>query len=341
MGSPIGDIVPKHKITLESLNNKKLAFDSHNIIYQFLSSIRGEDGQPLKDSNGNITSHLAGLFYRTTHLFEYGIKPIFVFDGKPSLLKTKTLEKRRETRTKAFEMHEKALEEGNMEEAKKFGARALKLEPKMVEEAKELIRILGFPVIEAPSEGEAQASWLVSSGLAEGIVSQDYDSLLFGAPTIYRNVAISGKRKLPNRNVWLEAEPEKITLEEALTANNISRKQLIWIAILVGTDFNEKFPRIGIKTALKIVKDSKSFEEVISKTNHSPEFDYKEVETIFLNPQINKDVSINFGEPNKEELIKFLCEKHNFSFDRVSKTIDKLIEKKAEKSKQKTLGDWS
>ncbi len=341
MGSPIGDIVPREKIELKSLLNKKLAIDSHNIIYQFLSSIRGEDGQPLKDSKGKVTSHLAGLFYRTANLYEYGIKPLFVFDGKPSELKAKTLAKRHEARTRAFEMHEKALEEGNLEEAKKFGARALKLDAEMIEESKELVKALGFPVVEAQGEGEAQASWLVISRIADGVVSQDYDSLLFGAPVIYRNIAVTGRRKLPNRNVWVDSEPEKILLERTLAENSISRNQLIWIAMLLGTDFNDKVPKIGVKTALKLVKGAKTFEEVLSKGGISVDFDWLEIEKIFLEPRINKDLQISFSQPDKEKLISFLCEKHDFSFERVSRTIDKMIEKSSERSQQKTLGDWA
>lgn len=341
MGTAIGDIVPRQKISLEALNGKTLAFDSHNILYQFLSSIRGEDGTPLKDSHGNVTSHLAGLFYRTINLLEKGVKPVFVFDGKPSELKAQTLQKRHAARTQAFELHAKAISEGNMEDAKKFGSRALRLDQKMVDEAKELVALMGLPVVLSPGEGEAQASFMARNGKVDGIVSQDYDSLLFGTPVLYRNVGVSGKRKVPGRNIWVDVEPEKIVLEQVFLENSLSREKLIWIAILVGTDFNEKFPKIGIKTALKLVKESKSFEDVMEKAKFAPEFNYKDIESLFLSPSVDPSAKFSFGKPNRDGLIKFLSDRHNFSYERVEKAVSKLVLTSEEKSRQKTLGDWS
>ncbi len=341
MGTAIGDIVSRETISLDSLNRKTLGFDSYNIIYQFLSSIRGQDGTPLMDSHGNVTSHLTGLFYRTINLVERGVKPVFVFDGKPSELKFETIRKRVETRTVAIALHEKALKEGNMEDAKKFGSRALKLEPKMVEDAKELLSIMGFPVIQAPSDGEAQVAWMVNTGKLDGCVSQDYDSLLFGTPVLYRNIGVSGKRKVPGKNVYADVEPEKILLKQVFEENRISREKLIWIGILIGTDFNEKFPKVGIKTALKLVQENDSFEKIIESSGFQPEFDYKEIEKIFLEPKHSEEYSIKFGLPDKQKIIGFLCDKHDFSTERVGSAVDKLYSKLDEKTRQSTLGDWS
>jgi len=117
MGTAIGELLVKEEITLEHLSGKTLGIDSHNIIYQFLSSIRGPDGSPLMDSNGNVTSHLTGLLYRTANILEKGIKPVFIFDGIPSELKKKTLAERHRIRTEAIKEHEKALQEGRFEDA--------------------------------------------------------------------------------------------------------------------------------------------------------------------------------------------------------------------------------
>ena len=227
MGTAIGGIVPREKITLDSLNGKTLGFDSYNIIYQFLSSIRGQDGVSLSDSKGNVTSHLAGLFYRTANLIGKGVKPVFIFDGKHSELKNETIRKRNEIRTDAIEKHEKALKKGNLEDAKKYGSRALRLEPKMVEDAKTLLKAMGLPVVQAPGEGEAQIVHMVQQGKLDGCVSQDYDALLFGTPVLYRNIGVSGKRKIPGKNIYADVEPEKIILEKVLSENNLTRKKLI------------------------------------------------------------------------------------------------------------------
>jgi len=340
MGTQIGGLVVKEEISLDFLRQRKVGVDAYNVIYQFLSSIRGPDGTPLMDSNGNITSHLTGLLYRTTNLLEKGIKPVFVFDGKPHALKTKTIEERIKIRTDAKKKHEKALKEGNIVDAKKFGSRALHLTDKMVEQSKELLQYMGLPVIQAPADGEAQIALMTEKKQVDGCVSQDYDSLLFGAPIVFRNITVSGKRKVPGKNIYIDVHPEKIELQKSLDFLKIDRKKLIWIAILVGTDFNEKFPKIGPKTALDLVQKHDSFEEIIKKTKFEPEFDFKEIEGIFLNPKYLEDFKIEFKDPMREKVIEFLCEKHDFSKERVESALNKLEQKAQEKGEQKRLDSW-
>ncbi len=341
MGVNLSKLIEKEEISVDSLAGKKLGIDSYNMLYQFLASIRGPDGLPLADSHGQITSHLTGLFYRTINLVEKNVKPVYVFDGKPSQLKSETLKKRTAVRTDAEEKSSQALKEGNLKEAKKMGSRALKMTREMVDEAKLLLQFMGVPIVQAEQEGEAQASVMVSQGLLDGAVSQDFDCLLFGANNLYRNIGFSGKRKVPGKNFYVDIKPEHIELEKVLTQLGINRKKLIWLGILVGTDFNEKFPRIGPKTALKLVQQNNSFEEIIKTTEFSPEFDYKEIEEIFLKPIHSKvNDSLEQKMPDKEKLIEFLVEKHDFSKERVENTIGKFIRDKEEKEKQKGLSEW-
>jgi len=342
MGVNLSDLVEKQEIGLDFLAGKRVGIDSYNMLYQFLASIRGPDGLPLADTHGQVTSHLTGLFYRTLNMVDLGIKPVFVFDGLPSKLKSETLRKRREVRTDAEKKSETALKEGNLEDATKFGSRALKLTPDMVEEAKELLRLLGIPVVSAPQEGEAQASVMVSRGQLFGAVSQDFDCLLFGATHLFRNVGLTGKRKVAGKNFYVEVKPQHIELDSVLKQLGISRQKLIWLGILVGTDFNEKFPKVGPKTAIKLVQKNNSFEEIIKETKFEPEFDYREIEEVFLNPvsaQINSK-ELEASSPQKEKLLEFLVEKHDFSRERVEHTIGEFLKKKEEKQKQKDLSQW-
>ena len=340
MGTAIGELVVKEEIELGYLSGRMVGIDSYNIIYQFLSSIRGPDGTPLMDADGNVTSHLTGLLYRTTNLMEKGVKPIFVFDGKPHKLKEKTLVERHKIRTDAIEKHEQALKEGNLEDAKKFGSRALKLSDEMISDAKKLVSYMGLPVIEAPSDGEAQISQMCLKGKIFGCVSQDYDSLLFGTPLLLRNIAVSGKRKAPGRNLYVDVAPEKIELQKTLESLGISREKLVWMGILIGTDFNEKFPMIGPKKALALVKKFDSFEQIIKETGFEPGFDYKEIEQIFLNPHYSEDFKIEFRPPDKEKILDFLVTQHGFSSQRVESALKKLEEKSSEKGGQSSLEKW-
>lgn len=342
MGVNISELVEKEEIALDFLKGKKVGIDSYNMLYQFLASIRGADGLPLADSGGNVTSHLTGLFYRTINLCELGVKPVYVFDGAPSKLKSETLRKRREVRTDAEKKSAQALKEGSMEDAQKFGSRALKLTSDMIGEAKELLRLLGIPVVEAPQEGEAQASVMVSRGQLFGVVSQDFDCLLFGATHLFRNIGITGKRKVAGKNFYVEVKPQHIESEKVFSQLGIDRKKLIWLGMLVGTDFNEKFPRIGPKTALKLVKENDSFEKIIEETKHEIDFDYKEIEELFLNP-VSVEVpikSLDAQSPEKEKLVEFLVEKHDFSKERVESTLGAFIKRKEETEKQRSLSSW-
>ncbi len=342
MGVNISELVTKKEIALDYLSGKKVGIDSYNMLYQFLASIRGADGLPLADSHGNVTSHLTGLFYRTINLVDLGVKPIYVFDGAPSKLKSETLRKRREVRTDAEKKSSLALKEGNMDDAQKFGSRALRLTPDMVIEAKEMLLHLGIPVVEAPQEGEAQASVMVASGQIYGAVSQDFDCLLFGATNLFRNIGVTGKRKVAGKNFYVEVKPQSIELESVLSELKINRQKLIWLGILVGTDFNEKFPRIGPKTALKLVQNNNSFEDILSETKHEIDFDYKEIEELFLHP-VSCEVpskQLEQTDVNKEKLVEFLCEKHDFSKERVESTLNAFIKKKDELTKQKSINQW-
>jgi flap endonuclease-1 len=340
MGTAIGDIVVKEDIELESLSGRVLGFDSLNILYQFLSNIRGIDGTPLMDSRGNITSHLTGLFYRTTNLIQLGLKPVFVFDGIAPELKEETRLERQKIRKEALEKFERAKREGDLETAKKFAQQSASINEKMIEDSKKLIKAMGLPLIQAPSEGEAQIAFMVEKGDLFACVSQDYDSLLFGAKTLLRNITITGKRKLPKKNIFIEVKPQKIELEKTLSVLGISRQKLVWIGILIGTDFNKKFPKIGVKTALELVKKFDSFEDILKETGFKPDFDWKKVEEIFLKPKVLKEYKIEFNEINREKVLELLVEEHDFSRERVENTLKKLEEKIEEKGEQSNLSKW-
>jgi flap endonuclease-1 len=340
MGVDLGALVSKREINLDYLRGRVIGIDAFNTLYQFLSIIRGMDGSPLMDSKGRITSHLSGLLYRTANILENEIRPVFVFDGEPSKLKEKTREERKKIRTQAEEKYKEALKEGKLEEARKYAQQAVKLTDEMVEEAKELLTLMGLPVVQAPSEGEAQAAIMAARGKIYACGSQDYDALLFGAPLLVRNLTITGKRKLPGRDIYIDISPEEISLEETLSKLGIDRRKLVWIAILIGTDFNEKFPGIGPKKALQLVKKYDSFEEIIKATEHELEVDWREVEAIFLQPKYSEDFSIEFREPDEEGIKRFLCDERNFSEERVARAVDKIKGALQQKGEQARLDAW-
>jgi len=340
MGVDLGALFTKQEISLEALSGKKIAIDGNNALYQFLAIIRQKDGTPLLDAKGRVTSHLSGLFYRTARLVEARIKPVYVFDGEPPVLKRKILGERREIREEAKERWEQALREGDLAEARTAAMASSRLTKEMVGEAKRLLDLMGIPWVQAPQEGEAQAAFMCSSGSVWASASQDYDSLLLGAPRLIRNLTLTGRRKLPGRDDYVEIVPELIELDKALAELGISREQLVWIGILVGTDFNKGVKGIGPKKALKLVRECRSLEEVVRKSGGEFEVEPSEVEALFLSPKTNPNYTLNFKVPEKDALVNFLVEEHDFSRERVESAVKSFIEAMEETAQQSRLGEW-
>lgn len=314
------------------------------MLYQFLASIRQEDGTPLMDYKGNITAHLSGLFYRTARLLENGIHPVYVFDGKPHRFKGRVQAERAEIKKLAQKKFEEALEQGKYDEAKKFAQATSRLTPEMVEESKLLLKAMGVPSVQAPSEGEAQAAMMAQKGMAYATASQDYDALLFGSPVLVRNLSITGRRKVPRQDRYILVEPEEINLRETLSALGIGRDQLIFIGILLGTDFNEGVKGVGPKTAIKIVKETKTLGQladyVKKKYDYEFEVDAEEVLHLFLDPPFKDPGRLIWGEPDSDAVSKILVEEHDFSQERVEKTLADLSRISKERGAQSKLENW-
>ncbi len=336
MGVDLGKLVEAKEIELSSLAGRKVAIDAFNAIYQFLSIIRQSDGTPLMDSNGKITSHLSGLFYRTMRLLEIGLLPSYVFDGKPPVLKEETIKERQAIREEAREKWKSALRAGRIEEAKKYAQATSKLSEEMLNESKELLEALGIPFVQAPSEGEAQAAYICQMGDVYAVGSQDFDSLLFGAPRLIRNLTITGRRKVPRKNYYVEIKPEFLELAKILSDLKITREQLIEVGILIGTDFNPGIKGIGPKKALQHIlqKPIKEWAEEL-EFSINPE----KVKEIFLNPEVTKDYTLKWREPNQDKLIEILHEKHEFSKERIENALEKLDKSKSART-QKSLDRW-
>lgn len=343
MGTNLKDLLIQKEVSIEELSGKVLVVDSYNVLYQFLSSIRQRDGALLKDSSGNITSHLAGLFNRTTKLISLGLKLAFVFDGEPPKLKYKERERRKRIKIEAEKMYEQAKADEDIETMKKYAARTSRLTEDMVEESKDLVKALGCPVIQAPSEGEAQAALIVNKGDAFATVSQDYDCLLYGSKRMVKNLTISGRKKQRDRISYETISPAIIELSENLQHLGITRDQLIAMAMLIGTDFNVGgIKGIGPKKAYNLVIGHKTnFNSMFQEVNWNQSFDvdWRQVFDLIKNMPTNKNYQIKWENINKEKIIELLVEKHDFSEDRVENSVNKLV-KQVEKKQQTGLGEW-
>jgi len=340
MGVKINNLVKevKRTITFENLFQKRIAIDAFNTIYQFLAIIRQRDGTPLKDFEGNITSHLSGLFYRTINFIEHNIRPIYVFDGKPSELKLDTIQERRQVKEQAKEKMIKAQEKGDLDEARKFAQMTSKLDSDMIEESKKLISYMGIPVVQASSEGEAQSAYMVQTGDAWACASQDYDTLLFGGTRLVRNFAVKRSKKVRNTTVTLDIE--YVSLNNLLDQFKITREQLIEMGILIGTDFFPGIKGIGQKTALALIQEHNNIENMVKKgveaAGKKINLDLElvsQIKDIFLNPNVKKDYTeLKWNNVQYGKITELLVEVHNFSQNRVENALDRL--KKLDTSSQ-------
>jgi len=344
LGVNLRDLIPDDvKVVIEDLRmlrGKIVVIDGYNALYQFLTAIRQPDGTPLMDSQGRITSHLSGLFYRTINIIEHGIKPVYVFDGKPPELKAQEIARRKKIKEDAIKKYEEAIKKGDLEAARRYAMMSAKLTDEMVQDAKKLLDAMGIPWVQAPAEGEAQAAYMVKKGDAWASASQDYDSLLFGSLRLVRNLTITGKRKLPKKNVYIEIKPELIELSKLLEKLGITREQLVYIAILIGTDYNpDGVKGIGPKKALQLVKAYKTLDKllkVIPKTEFPVE--PEKIVNYFLNPPTTDNYKLEWREPDENKIREILVEEHDFNPERVRNAVERLKKAYKEHIKGRQMG---
>ncbi|MEM4719513.1 MAG: flap endonuclease-1 [Candidatus Pacearchaeota archaeon] len=342
MGVQIADIVPRKEIDITFLKEKKIAVDAMNTLYQFLTTIRQPDGTPLMDSNGKITSHLSGLFYRNISLLSEGIEIIYVFDGKPSELKTKELEERKKKKEEAEQKYERAKEKKDIEEMGKYSKQFVKINEEIVKESKEILEALGIPFVESLNEGEAEAAALARKGIVWACASQDYDSLLYGTPRLLRNLTMSRKRKTSS-GVLVDINLELIELQQVLESLQIDRDGLICLGIIVGTDFNPGgIKGLGPKKALEIVRKYKYpaliFDYLQKSSKYSFYFNWNEIFKEFKEYKENNLTKLENKKPDFEKVKKILL-KRDFSEERIDNALKRLKEIQ-EKKKQVSLKDF-
>ena len=337
MGVNLTPIIEKRVVTLEDLRGRSFAVDGFVVLHQFLALVRARDGQSLMDAQGRTTSHLVGLAFRTTRLVaDYGMRLVFVFDGRPPQLKRAEVEKRRENREKFEEEYREAVAAGDYKAAMAKAVMTGRLTGEGIADAKRLLDLLGIPWVQAPSEGEAQAAYMAAKGDVWASNSQDYDSLLFGTPRLVRYITIQGEEWLPSKGRARRLQPEIIELEAMLNTLQLSRGQLIDLGILIGTDFNPGIRGIGPKTALKLLRKHGRLEDLPAEIRDQLTPDIGAIRELYLNPPATDNYTLDEKPVQEEELIRFLCDERSFSRERVETMITRMRKARG----QRSLRDW-
>ncbi|KAI0667614.1 PIN domain-like protein [Trametes maxima] len=323
---------------IKTLFGRKVAIDASMSIYQFLIAVRQKDGELLTNDAGETTSHLMGLFYRTIRMVENGIKPAYVFDGKPPELKAGVLSKRFERREEAKAEGEEAKETGTAEDMDRFSRRTVKVTREHNEECRKLLGLMGIPFVVAPSEAEAQCAELARGGKVYAAGSEDMDTLTFGTPVLYRHLTFSEARKTPI---------SEINLQKALEGLEMEMSQFIDLCILLGCDYLEPIKGIGPKSALKLIREHGTLGEVLAHLKEKvsekeeaaeegkkkkggvqipEEWPWEQAKAFFVKPDVTPadQLDLEWNTPDVEGLVDFLVKHKGFNEDRVRKGADKL-----------------
>ncbi|KAJ1651111.1 Elongation of fatty acids protein 2 [Dispira simplex] len=307
---------------IKNFFGRKVAVDASTSLYQFLVAVRTSDGQNLQNDQGETTSHLLGMFYRTIRMVENGIKPLYVFDGKPPTMKAGELAKRLERRNEATKSLEAAKEAGDAVQMDKFTRRTVKVTREHNDECKRLLQLMGIPYFDAPCEAEAQCAALAKAGKVYAAASEDMDTLTFASPVLLRHLTFSEARKMPIT---------EFKLEKVLAGLELSMAEFVDLCILLGCDYCDSIKGIGLHRAMALIKQHRKLETILenldSKKHPVPEdWPYLSARQLFLEPEVADPATLEFrwDAPNEEQLIEFLVREKGFGEDRVRKGIEKL-----------------
>ncbi|XP_044281749.1 flap endonuclease 1 [Varanus komodoensis] len=334
----IADVAPAaiRENDIKSYFGRKVAIDASMSIYQFLIAVR-QGADMLQNEEGETTSHLMGMFYRTIRMVENGIKPVYVFDGKPPQMKSGELAKRTERRTEAEKQLQEAKEAGEEENVEKFSKRLVKVTKQHNDECKKLLALMGIPYVDAPGEAEASCAALVKANKVYAAATEDMDCLTFGSPVLMRHLTSSEAKKLPI---------QEFHLNRVLQDMNLTHKEFVDLCILLGCDYCESIRGIGPKRAIELIKQHKSIEKIIqqidTKKYSVPEnWLHKEAQQLFLEPEVisPEAVELKWSEPEEEGLVAFLCGEKQFNEERVRSGI-KRLNKSRHGSTQGRLDDF-
>lgn len=334
------------EISTRKLENKVIALDASIFIYQYSSAIRSTIDD-LKTSEGKVTTHIHGILTKTLSILKKKIKPIYIFDGKPPDIKQNILDIRKSNKTvatdellqvqkkiiklkKKLEITPETIEDienqlSNINKLKELNDTLIKLQKRTVgvtseqiDECKEIIKLLGIPIIEALEEADSQCAYLVKDDMAEYVASEDMDILTFGAKKLIR--------KLSAKETVVEYDLEIILNELELNQN-----EFIDLCILLGCDYTNTIPRVGPKKAYDLIKEYRSIDNILKmcpefqgknpKYNIPENFIYEQARNYFLNPPIKEvdSSTIIWKIPDYNKIKELLKTKYEYSDENINR----------------------
>jgi flap endonuclease-1 len=307
------DLAVIEPIPLADLRGSVVAIDAHNWLYRYLTTtVRWTRDDVYTTAEGEEIPNLIGIVQGLAKLLESDLVPVFVFDGGVTELKEAEIERRNEQKAAAERKEAEAREAGDAIEAARMAARTQRLTATILDTSRELCSLLGVPVVEAPAEGEAQAAHMVRSGTVEYAGSEDYDTLLFGAPRTLRGLTSDG-------------DPERMDFVATLEEHELSWEALVDVGILCGTDFNEGVAGIGPKTAVKLVREHGDLWAVLEAEDVYVE-NADLVRELFLDPDVaNVEVDTEI-DPDIEAARTYVIDEWEIPEEEVARGFERISE---------------
>ena len=312
-------------VPFEELSGSVVAVDAHNWLYRYLTTtVKFTADSVYTTSEGEEVANLVGVVQGLPKFFEHDVTPVLVFDGGVTDLKSDEVERRREQREKAEARQKEAEAAGEAVEAARLEARTQRLTAVIHETTRGLLDRLDVPYIEAPAEGEAQCAHMAATGTVDYAGSEDYDTMTFGAPRTLRQLTSKG-------------DPELMDLQKTLEKHDITYEQLVDIALLMGTDFNEGVSGYGPKTAVKAVKEHGDIWGVMEADDVYVE-NADRVRELFFDPPVTDDYELDLDiDPDIDAARAYVSEEWEVPADEVERGFERIEESLV----QTGLDDWT
>ena len=306
------DLAVLEAVPFDDLSGSVVAVDAHNWLYRYLTTtVRWTNEDIYTTTDGDEVANLVGVVQGLPKFFEHDITPVFVFDGSVVSLKDDEIAERRAGREKREDELETAREEGDELAVARLESQTQRLTDIILRTTREVLALLDVPVVEAPAEGEAQATHMAREGVVDYVGTEDYDALLLGAPLTLRQLTSKGK-------------PELMDFQATLDEHDLTWEQLVDAAILMGTDFNEGVSGIGPKTAVKAVREHGDIWGVFEARDVFVD-NADRIRDLFLNPAVTDDYDYNPEiEPDMEAARAYVCAEWEVDPDEVERGFERI-----------------
>ncbi|MFB6133452.1 MAG: flap endonuclease-1 [Halanaeroarchaeum sp.] len=301
------------EVDFDALDGTVVAVDAHNWLYRYLTiTVKFTNESVYTTEAGEEVANLIGVVQGLPKFFEHDLTPVFVFDGTVTSLKEEEIEERREAKAEAEAKMAAAKAAGDDVEASRYESRTQRLTDTIQETTRELLELLDVPIVEAPHEGEAQTAYMARVDEdVDYAGTEDYDSLLLGAPMTLRKLTTRGN-------------PELMDFERTLERHDLTWEQLVDVGILIGTDFNEGLSGYGPKTALNAIREHDDLWGVLEAESATIE-DADTIRELFLDPTVTVEYDLDFETaPDIEAARRYVTEEWEIPHEEVARGFDRI-----------------